>query len=89
MQVIHIFVKNCYNEELSTYLGNYRLDFAVKPKVGDFISTKNIGKSLDCYIKEVKLVPIYKNSTDCDVILECVQIDKKLLTKLNQLSEIT
>jgi hypothetical protein len=78
MQVVHVFVKSCYNEDLTTYLGNYRLDFDVQPKVGDFITTKNVGKSLDCYIKEVKLIPKHESSTDCDVILQCVQIGQKI-----------
>jgi len=77
--MIHIFLNNYSNEELTHYLGSYKLEFGYIPKVGDLITNNNIEKPVNCCIKEIKFIPKCKNSTDDYIVLHCVVIHKNLV----------
>lgn len=74
--MIKNFVKIYSHKSLENLVSSYQLQFAVVPRVGDFIS-KNIyiNGAEDCYVKEVIFIPKHKDSTDCDVCLKCVEVD--------------
>ena len=72
--MIHIFLNNYSNEELTHYLGSYNLEFGYIPKVGDLISVNNITKPIYCCIKEIKFIPKRKHSTAYYIVFHCIII---------------